>query len=70
MKNNLITIMSFTASHEAAIVRSFLESEGVFTVLQGEASAWLYPIPDAIQLQVREEDEEQAIDLLKQGGYL
>ena len=70
MQNDLVTIMSFTDSHDAATVRCFLESEAVFTVLQGDISAPLYAIPGAVKLQVREEDLERAIDLLKTGGYL
>jgi len=70
MQNDLVTIMSFTDSHDAATVRCFLESEAVFTVIQGEFSSRIYPIPGAVKIQVREEDLERAIDLLKSGGYL
>lgn len=72
MSPTLITIMTFTDSHEAAVVRSFLESEEIFTVLQGEYSAQIYPYSSNqghVQLQVNENDLESAIQLLKKGGY-
>jgi len=70
MKNDLVTIMSFTDSHEVATIRCFLESEDIITVLQGECSSRIYPIPEGVKLQVREEDLERAMDLLKKGGYV
>ena len=73
MKDDLITIMSFTDTHESATVRCFLESEDIITFIQGEFSAQIYPFSNAsgnVKLQVREEDVERAIELLKTGGYL
>ena len=73
MKNDLVTIRSFADSHEAATLRCFLESEGIMTVMQGEFFAQIYPFSSAsgnVKLQVRGEDLELAIDLLKKGGYL
>ena len=72
-KNDLVTVMSFYNSHEAATVRCFLESEGIMVVMQGELAADIYPFTNPlgnVKLQVREEDLEHAIDLIKKGGYV
>ena len=70
----LVTIKIFTYSHEAAVVRSRLEAEGIFCFLQDELTAQVYPLSisaiGGVKLQVREEDADEAIALLKESGDL
>jgi len=74
----LVTIKTFRKVEEAYLAASFLESEGIDTVIQNENFAQLYPFlsPNAdggIALQVAEEDAQRAIELLQHpdsGGLL
>lgn len=72
--SNLITIKTFTYPHELAIIRSRLESEGIYCFAQDELTAQVHPFNSnaigGIKLQVREEDVERAISILKEGGYI
>lgn len=68
----LVTIKTFTFSHEVAIVRGRLESEGIYCFTQDELTAQVQPFHSiaigGVKLQVREEDVERAIALLKESG--
>lgn len=72
--NQLITVKVFNFAHELGLVRSFLESEGIACFAQDELTLQVYPLATnaigGIKLQVMEKDAEQAVDLLKKGGYL
>ena len=71
--NNWITIMSFTYTHEAHMVKAFLESNGIETNLKDEMTAQSQELSNAIggvKIIVKESDYEQGIQLLKNGGYL
>ncbi len=74
MNNDLVTIKTFTYPHEAGIIRSRLESEGIYCFLQDELTAQVHPFYSnaigGVKLQVREEDLEKAIRILKESGYL
>lgn len=70
---NWITIKTFSYLSDAAIIRSFLESEGIETFLQDEFVGSIYPAPDAIggiKLQVKSSDLERTIELLKEKGFI
>ncbi|MDD6210814.1 MAG: DUF2007 domain-containing protein [Bacteroidales bacterium] len=70
--NKLVTIKTFTYPHELAIIRSKLESEGIYCFAQDELTAQVHPFYSnaigGIKLQVREEDIEKAITILKENG--
>ena len=70
----LVTIKAFTFSHEVAIVRGRLESEGIYCFVQDELTAQVNPFYSiaigGVKLQVREEDVEKAVILLKESGYI
>lgn len=71
---NLITIKTFNFAHESAIIRSRLEAEGIYCFVQDELTALVHPFHSqaigGIKLQVREEDLEEAVRILKETGYL
>jgi Putative prokaryotic signal transducing protein/zinc-ribbon domain len=54
-----------SAFGQAELAKSWLESEGIPCALPGEASAGVLPVLD-VQLLVREEDAEQAREILKE----
>ena len=63
----LVTIHVFSGAAAGAIAelaKNWLESEGIPCVLPGANAAHLYPIFD-IPLMVREEDAEEATQILK-----
>lgn len=69
----LVTIKSFLTSAEANMMQSLLDSEGFYSFLKDENSVVTAPyLANAIggvKLQVREEDVEKAIQILKEAGY-
>ena len=69
-----ITVLTFTFAHEVAIVRGRLESEGVTCFVQDELTAQIHPFYSnaigGVKLQVRESDLNQALDILKETGYI
>ncbi len=70
---NWITVMSFSFTHEAHIVKGFLESEGIETELKDEMAAQLQELAVAVggvKVLVKESDYEKSIKLLTEGGFL
>jgi hypothetical protein len=65
------TIRTFTNVAEAGFASSLLEAAGIQTLLAGEESFQMTPglATGGIRLQVREEDEERALEVLKDGFY-
>ena len=64
----LVTVRSFSGPRaylDADMAKSFLEAEGVPCMLPGEGSASVLPGIDVLNLLVREEDAEQAAEILK-----
>jgi hypothetical protein len=70
----LITILTFEFAHEAPIVKGKLESEGIPCFLKDELTAQVAPFYSnaigGVKLQVIESDVPQAIEILKEGGYI
>jgi hypothetical protein len=71
MKNNkFITILTGTFGYEIAVVRSWLESEGIPCFVQNEVTAQVLPLRSGavggVQLQVGESDLIQAFEILKE----
>lgn len=72
--SRLVTVKTFTYSHELSIIRSKLESEGIYCFAQDELTAQVHPFTSnaigGVKLQVKEEDVPQAIQILKENGYI
>jgi hypothetical protein len=72
--NSWITIKTFTYPTEVAVLRSRLESEGIECFVQDELITQINPFYSnavgGVKLQVRKEDVERAMEILKEGGYL
>ncbi len=70
---NCKIIITYTLPHEAHIARSYIESEGIETMIQDELTAQLNIYSNAIggvKLLVRESDFEHGFEVLKKGGYI
>ena len=72
--NNWITILTFTLPHEAHLVQSKLDSEGIETNLLDELTVQVHNYYSnaigGVKLQVRQEDISTTVHLLKEMGYL
>jgi hypothetical protein len=72
--DNFITVLTFTYPYEVAIVRSRLELEGIVCFVQDELTAQVHPFYSnaigGVKLQVKESDLKQAVEILKQAGYI
>lgn len=72
--DHLVTVKVLNFSHEVGIVRSFLESRGIRCVVQDELTNQVYPLAanaiGGIKLQVMADDAEEAVKILKEGGFL
>lgn len=70
--SRLVTIKVFTFTHEAAILRSRLEYEGIYYFIPDELLLQVHPFYSnalgGVKLQVREEDVEDAIAIMKDAG--
>ena len=71
---NFITILTVTYPHELAVIRGRLESEGIESFAKDEMTVSVNPFYSnaigGIKLQVRESDLDEAMGILKEGGYL
>lgn len=61
----LRTFSGPTARLDAGLAKNILATQGLPCVLPGEAMAEMLPGVDAVQLLVREEDAEEAAEILK-----
>ncbi len=64
----LVRVRTFrgpTAQLDADLARNLLEEEGIPCVLPGQSSAEVLPGIDVVQLLVRKEDAEEAVEILK-----
>jgi len=74
MSTKLITVMTTLFPQELAIIRNVLDNEGIYNFVQDEltaqvASYYTHAVGGA-KLQVREEDVERTVQILKENGYL
>ncbi|MDR2979899.1 MAG: DUF2007 domain-containing protein [Bacteroidales bacterium] len=71
--DNWKTIKTFTYSHDAHLMKSFLESENIPTELKGEYTAqvvnYLAFTGAGVELQVPEDLYEKAVEMLRKQGY-
>ncbi len=69
-----VTIYTFSYPHQAAIIQGRLESEGIETFLKDELTVQTYHFYSnaigGIKLQVRENDVPDALEILKDAGYV
>lgn len=70
--NELVTIISFSSSVDFEMVKSYLESYGIDCFGQDEIinRAYISNVNGGVKLQVNEQQAEEAIKLLFEGGYL
>ena len=68
----LVTIRSFSQSIDFEMVKSYLESYGIECFGKNEIinRAYINLVDGGIQLQVRQEQAEETVKLLLEGGYL
>ena len=68
------TIQTFIYPHEAHVVKTYLESEGIETELRDEKTVDVNPFYSnaigGVKLLVKEEDYKRGIEVLKNGGYI
>ena len=69
-----ITILTFNFPTEAHLAKSKLESEGIEVLIRDELMAQIYnfnsPAIGGVKLEIREEDLERAMEVLKDTDYL
>ena len=67
-------LLTFTYSHEAYLVKGYLESNGIEVIINDEFTAQVANMYSnaigGVKLRVSESDYAQGIQLLKDGGYL
>jgi hypothetical protein len=72
--DTLVTVKTFSYPNEVGIIRGRLESEGIRCFVQDELTTQVNHFYSnaigGIKLQVKESDVEQALEILKEGGYL
>jgi hypothetical protein len=74
MINQFTTVAYFVLPHEAAVPCALLESEGIACFLRNESTIQSYNFYSnaigGVQLQVKTEDAERALEILRIGGFL
>jgi len=69
-----ITVLTVAFPHEMAVIRGRLESEGVTCFVQDELTVQVHPFYSnaigGVKLQVLERDLNQAVEILKETGYI
>ncbi len=72
--NDFTTILTFTYLSEVYVIKGRLESEGVECFIKDELTTQVNPFYSnaigGIKLQVKANDLDRAIQILKEGGYL
>ena len=67
-------LMSFTYPHEAYLVKGYLASNGIETIIKDELTTQIYSLYSnalgGVKLLAKDSDYKQGIQLLKDGGYL
>lgn len=67
----LVTIAEVDHPHEASMLKSFLETEGISVYLQDEIVSQFYTMAvGGIKIQVSNVDAERAHQLLVEGGFM
>jgi Zn finger protein HypA/HybF involved in hydrogenase expression len=73
-KETFITVLTATYGYEIAVIQSRLESEGITCFIKDEFTVQVNPFYSnaigGVKLQVKESDLNQAIEILKETGYI
>jgi Zn finger protein HypA/HybF involved in hydrogenase expression len=69
-----ITVLTVTFPHEVAVIRGRLEAEGITCFVKDEMTVQVNPFYSnaigGVKLQVLESDLNQAVEILKETGYI
>jgi hypothetical protein len=72
--SKFITIKTFNHPNDLLVIRSKLESEGVVCFAQDEQITQIHPFYSGavggVKLQVREEDVNRAVEIMKEAGHI
>lgn len=70
---NLVTVRTANFASDLSIAKSYLESQGIECVIQGELSSQVYTTTafsgGGVLLKVEEKNYERAVALLVEGGF-
>lgn len=68
--SNFITVKASDIYNDVSIAKSYLEDRGIFCILKDELTNQVHPYAiGGVKLQVSEEDVQEAINLLIEGGF-
>jgi Zn finger protein HypA/HybF involved in hydrogenase expression len=74
VNEKFITVLTTTFGYEVAVIRGRLEAEGITCFVQDELTVQVNPLYSnaigGVKLQVKESDLQQAIEILKETGYI
>ncbi len=62
---NLVEVLATYNPADVAFLKSLLESEGIQYYFKGEHFMYMRPLADPVRLMVREDQEQAALELLK-----
>ena len=69
-----VTVLTVTFPHEVAVIRGRLEAEGIACFVKDELTVQVNPFYSnaigGVKLQVLESDLNQAVEILKETGYI
>ena len=71
---DFVTVATFNYVHETMIPKALLDNEGILSYVKDEISSYIQPFFSSnglgVKLQVSADDAEDAIQILKRGGYI
>ena len=68
--SNFITVKASDIYNDVSIAKSYLEDRGIFCILKDELTNQVHPYAiGGVKLQVSEQDVQEAINLLIEGGF-
>lgn len=65
----LVTVMDSNFEADLAIPKSYLMDNGIYCVIMGSYLTMM-PVKELSRLQVRDEDYDEAVRLLREGGFI
>lgn len=72
--DNLVKLKTFTHSHDAELMKAFLEDSGIFVILKDDMMANMHMLYSqmggGVRLYIKESDLEKARDILRYAGYI
>ncbi|MDR2886100.1 MAG: DUF2007 domain-containing protein [Rikenellaceae bacterium] len=71
---DFVTLMTFTYPHEVALIRGYLEAEGIDVFVKDEMTAQVHNFYSnaigGIKLQVPQAQLDHAVEIVRDGGFL